>query len=598
MGDELPSYVRKRHAIVTDWKKVTIEGVDGYLGMSALIMWKLWFDTAKDTREVYLGSHDNCNLIWKKMTTKECLLFSDLREPELLSEKLPQWVSQNHAHIKDWGYTKIDNKFGYLGVSSFLYSKLWFDTKAEGSRTILTGKQSDCMKHYRELLATAKLQLDNESDEDEIVPLSSSIEYKDDYVPEGDLLSVDEVPLDQSTSSLCRDLVPLSDVTLPTIVRAMKGLGTAPVYDFHVHCVGLQKELTGCCLHEKIFSWKHPVNFTKHKFFMKGLGITSLDDELIDSNMIDRLQILTSEIASYLPGRKYRSIVLAFDRVYTKDGKIDEDKTAMYVPNDHVISMCRKFPDSMLPACSVHPYRKDCIDELRRCHGLGIRIVKWLPNTQMMDPSSDLCDAFFKAMSYFGMTLLCHTGAEHSITFCGVDDDLGNPLHLRKALDFGVRVILAHCASEGTSIDLDSDSKVRVSSVDLFFRMMREPQYEDLLFADISALTCFKRIRNLVTILDSPQIHSRLLYGSDYPVPCVPLVVQSGEFSRHGILSTADCQMVTHIRESNPLLANFVALRLFKTPKGNSFPDSVFHGIPHLIGDQQAGFSILDRLVE
>eukprot|EP01060_Flectonema_neradi_P014067 TRINITY_DN20794_c0_g1_i1.p1 TRINITY_DN20794_c0_g1~~TRINITY_DN20794_c0_g1_i1.p1 ORF type:complete len:610 (+),score=85.33 TRINITY_DN20794_c0_g1_i1:235-1830(+) len=531
------------------------------------------------------------------MTSKTNLQFRDLREPELLSEKLPNWVSQNHGHIKEWGYTRIDNKFGYLGVSSLLYSKLWFDTKHDGSRTILTGKLEQCMQHFRELLATAKLQVDDESDEQEIIPIgTNSTDCKEDYVTEEGCLSVDEIPL--SASNLCQDLQPLSDVTVPTIVRAMRGLGTAPVYDFHVHCVGLQKEVTGCCLHEKIFSWKHPVNFTKHKFFMKGLGVTSLEDDLIDSNMIDRLQILTSEIASYLPGGMYRSVVLAFDRVYNKDGEIDHDKTAMYVPNDHVVSMCSKYPDHMIPACSIHPYRKDCVDELRRCHKLGIRIVKWLPNTQMIDPSCELCDPFYKAMKFFGMTLLCHTGAEHSITFCGVDDDLGNPLHLRRALDCGVRVILAHCASEGTSIDLDSYWKSRCNSIDLFYRMMAEKKYEELLFADISALTCFKRLKNLVKILDSTEIHSRLLYGSDYPVPCVPLVVQPSEFSRYGILSDADAQMVGHIRESNPLLANFVALRLFKTPKGNSFPDSVFHGIPHLLGEQHSEINLISRLGE
>lgn len=52
-------------------------------------------------------------------------------------------------------------------------------------------------------------------------------------------------------------------------------------------------------------------------------------------------------------------------------------------------------------------------------------------------------------MRSLGMVLLTHTGVEHSVDFAYHNDELGNPLLLRAPLDAGVKVIAAHCASEG-----------------------------------------------------------------------------------------------------------------------------------------------------
>lgn len=76
-------------------------------------------------------------------------------------------------------------------------------------------------------------------------------------------------------------------------------------------------------------------------------------------------------------------------------------------------------------------------------------------------------------MHELNMVLLCHVGEEHSIDAGGLDQSLGNPLKLRayafepgrflspsqmfdySPLNAGVKVIAAHCASEGENIDLD-----------------------------------------------------------------------------------------------------------------------------------------------
>ena len=58
-----------------------------------------------------------------------------------------------------------------------------------------------------------------------------------------------------------------------------------------------------------------------------------------------------------------------------------------------------------------------------------------------------------------------------------------------------MRVICAHCASEGSAPD---DDGRRVSCWELLLRMMGEAEWRELLFADISALVIFKRVHVLL----------------------------------------------------------------------------------------------------
>ena len=89
----------------------------------------------------------------------------------------------------------------------------------------------------------------------------------------------------------------------------------------------------------------------------------------------------------------------------------------------------------------------------------------------IIDPADARCDSFYAACARLGMALLCHTGSETSVDFLGsrVDNQLGNPLRLRRALRAGVRVIAAHCASEGEAPD---DAGVLRPCHELLFDMM------------------------------------------------------------------------------------------------------------------------------
>ena len=162
--------------------------------------------------------------------------------------------------------------------------------------------------------------------------------------------------------------------------------------------------------------------------------------------------------------------------------------------------------------------------------------MKWLPPAQDIDPSSSRCDPFYRRVatlnvrSYPRRRRACSTGH---------DETLGNPLKLRRALEFGVRVVVAHCASLGAARDLDRGSAgAAVSSFSLFGRLMDEPAHRGRLFGDLSAVTLGNRTEEVLsTLLARTDWHPRLLNGSDYPLPGVLPLVALDTLAARGMLA-------------------------------------------------------------
>src|SRR5438093_1249331 len=81
--------------------------------------------------------------------------------------------------------------------------------------------------------------------------------------------------------------------------------------------------------------------------------------------------------------------------------------------------------------------------------------------------------------------LIVHCGEEKAVT--GADREAyGNPLRVRAALEAGVTVVVAHAASLGAALDLDRRSQPRRAAFDLWARLMDEPAWRGLLYADLS----------------------------------------------------------------------------------------------------------------
>ncbi|MDQ3191749.1 MAG: amidohydrolase family protein, partial [Bacteroidota bacterium] len=269
--------------------------------------------------------------------------------------------------------------------------------------------------------------------------------------------------------------------------------------------------------------------------------------------------------------------LLALDKFYRRDGSVDTSNTMAYVPNRLVYEISKHFPHHFFPCVSIHPYRKNAISQLEKWAELGVKQIKWIPNIMGMDPLDKKCKEFYQKMIEYDMVLLTHTGKEEAITLYGYQH-LGNPLLYRRALDMGVKIIMAHCAGLGKNLDLESKSLKRIKNYMLFLRLMEEKQYRANLFGDISGLTQFNRSGEaLRAMLKRTDIHSRLINGSDYPLPAINSLIWTNALVKKGYLDKEDRKPLNEIYKYNPLLFDFVLKRNLHHPtKGTKFDISIF----------------------
>lgn len=360
----------------------------------------------------------------------------------------------------------------------------------------------------------------------------------------------------------------LSTKSSELIKRAIDDIDPERLIDHHVHVAGLG--VAGTFVNRKMRTWKHPFHRLKFKVYMSSAGAT--DEDNADAQLVDRLVNLVKNIHGH---GKHR--LLAFDKHYRSDGTVNLDKTEFYVPNEYVFELAGRHPEMFVPNISVNPYRQDAISELEKWAQRGARIVKWLPNAMGIDPSDPKCDPFYQKMKELDLILLSHGGEEKAVE-AEEDQKLGNPLLLRRALDHGVKVIIAHCAGLGSNEDLDSKDRKPVHNFDLFMRLMDDKRYEGLVFGDISAMTQFNRIgQPLRTILAREDLHERLVNGSDYPLPAVNILIRTRPLVKEGYITESEGQSLKEIYDFNPLLFDFVLKRAMKLPgTAKSLPSSVF----------------------
>lgn len=236
-----------------------------------------------------------------------------------------------------------------------------------------------------------------------------------------------------------------------------------------------------------------------------------------------------------------------------------------------------------MPVISVHPYRADALQELEKWAKAGVKYVKWLPNAMGMDPANPVIVPFYRKMKEHQMILLSHAGEEQAVE-AEEDQRLGNPLLLRKPLDLGLRVIIAHAASLGACEDLDSGKSEKKTCFDLFLRMMDEPKYNSLLFGEISAMLQFNRMPvPFETLLRRPDLHPRLVNGSDYPLPAINALIWTRSLARDGFITAEERESLNEIYDYNPLLFDFVLKRTIRHPQTKQrLAASVFMANPGL----------------
>lgn len=275
----------------------------------------------------------------------------------------------------------------------------------------------------------------------------------------------------------------------------MTTLSTTPLIDCHVHLAALPDGDNGCYISPKTLSsplfrfllWKHDLSPEKPR----------------EANRKYLADLLAELRASQ---HVHKAVLLGMDGVYDQGGRLNQAHTDFLIGNDYVLNTAHAHPGEFLAGVSINPQRRDAVDEVHRCADAGAVLVKVLANAQQFDPANRRYIPFYRALAARRLPLLSHVGYEFSLI--GKDQSVGEPDRLRLALDEGVTVIAAHACSYGLML---YEKFVPV----LHDLVQRYPQF----YADISALTLPNRLRMLLHLRRYPEIHERLLFGTDYPLP-------------------------------------------------------------------------------
>jgi uncharacterized protein len=352
------------------------------------------------------------------------------------------------------------------------------------------------------------------------------------------------------------------------VQAAWEGVDPARVWDMHAHLVGTGDSGEGPWLPPEAESLWHPLSYLRRMALMNAACV---DPKAADRSYVERLHALIDALPAGA-----RCMLLAFDYHRDIEGRPEPSRSTFYTPDAYAAAVAQRFPRRFEWAASIHPYRPDALEALETARREGARAVKWLPNAMGMDPASPRCDAFYAALARTGMPLLSHAGEEGTVDAWGDGQDLGNPLRLRRPLDHGVRVIVAHCATFGKGVDLDVGPKgPKVPNFALFARLMGEARYTRHLHGDISATVQRNRKQYLRPLLTHSEWHPRLLWGTDYPLPGVLPVIHVHAIADLGLIEPAEVPVIVEIRRHNPLLFDFVLKRRLAA-KGQRFATTVF----------------------
>lgn len=266
------------------------------------------------------------------------------------------------------------------------------------------------------------------------------------------------------------------------------------IIDVHVHLAALPEGDNGCYISPRMM--RNPI--TRYLAWAQGLDLR----QPMESNVRYVERLLRELSRSEKVGQ---AVLLGLDGVYDERGQLDLAATDFLISNRYVHQIAKRHSDYFLPGVSINPQRRDAVDELERSVEEGAVLVKVLPNTQCFDPSDKRFIPFYRILAKHRIPLLSHVGYEMALL--GKDQSAGDPRRLRTALEEGACVIAAHSCSYGLVFP------------EPYFKVFEELASYPHFYADTSALTLPNRVRTFFFLRRHTELHDRLIFGTDYPLP-------------------------------------------------------------------------------
>jgi mannonate dehydratase len=143
------------------------------------------------------------------------------------------------------------------------------------------------------------------------------------------------------------------------VQAAWQGIDPARFRDVHVHLIGTGDSGSGMWVNPDMQSLAHPIQWLQRAFYLN--ASCTPDNGRSDLAYVERLYWLLEQLPA---GAK--SLLLAFDWFHDERGRRVPEASAFHTPNAWAASLASKYPERFEWIASIHPYRRDAVELLRK----------------------------------------------------------------------------------------------------------------------------------------------------------------------------------------------------------------------------------------
>ncbi len=251
------------------------------------------------------------------------------------------------------------------------------------------------------------------------------------------------------------------------------------------------------------------------RFFAQGLGVDAA------ALMADPYEVYVASMARAIRESEHveRACLFGVDSRLDEQGReIDRDRTVCATTED-TLAADQRYPDTFIPFFSINPRRQNALDLIDEYVERGCCGAKFLQNYWGVDLNDERFIPYYERLVAHKMPLIIHIGSEYSIDSDARYERIDM---LDLPLECGVTVIAAHMGLGRINFKLcfwRNLSQRPYCFDDDYFRMLERLCRHENLYADISAILAPLRARALRHLSKQIDVHHKILFGTDYPVP-------------------------------------------------------------------------------
>jgi predicted TIM-barrel fold metal-dependent hydrolase len=212
--------------------------------------------------------------------------------------------------------------------------------------------------------------------------------------------------------------------------------------------------------------------------------------------------------------------------VFPVDYKISANKIIHVDPtvcssNDELYKFYKENSEYIIPFFSINPLRENAIELIEEYAQKGFKGAKFLQNYWDIDTNDDMLIPYYEKLKELNLPLIIHTGSEFTIESKKEFESISM---LRLPLEIGVKTIAAHVGlgTFGLKNFFKNFSTKEENFPKEYHELLDMLRKHDNLYADVSATINPFRSRVLEHLSKQKDIESKLLFGTDYPVPFSP----------------------------------------------------------------------------